>query len=267
MEDDVVLFDEMVHYSIRHGIESSRGIGVAFKHNDVVDLKSKIRNKGSVYIVVESVYSMDGDVAPLIEMVALTKQYENCYLIVDEAHSSGCFGRHGEGLVNELGLSNQVFCTIHTFGKALGCHGAIATGSKWLISYLINYSRPFIYSTSMALHQLCEIKTVHQYCYRMDKERTHLKMLIHKFQDAARHAGLNILPSTTCIQGILFPGNHHCIEIAKRIISQGYHVLPIRAPTVPSGTERIRIILHANHTIQHIQGLIQAVLQTQKSKL
>ena len=156
-----ILYDELIHASIRDGIRLSNAKAYKFKHNSISDLEKKFTNcNGPVYIAIEAVYSMDGDVAPLKEMVHFSKE-NNCFLIVDEAHSNGVFGSKGKGLLQELNLEKEVFARVHTFGKALGCHGAVVLGASELRDYLINFSRPFIYTTAASLHAVATVSYTH----------------------------------------------------------------------------------------------------------
>ncbi|MFO0323327.1 MAG: aminotransferase class I/II-fold pyridoxal phosphate-dependent enzyme, partial [Bacteroidota bacterium] len=147
---DLILYDELIHASINDGIRLSFAKHFKFKHNDVIDLNHLLeRHRNSfkeIYIVIESVYSMDGDSSPLNEIIALSKTF-GARVIVDEAHAIGVFGEKGKGLCHELNIQSECFARIYTFGKALGCHGAAVVGSNELKKYLINYSRSFIYTT------------------------------------------------------------------------------------------------------------------------
>ncbi len=141
-----ILYDELCHASILDGIRLSQSSKrYKFRHNNIEDLASKLKKfqSGTIIVIVESVYSMDGDTAPLREAALLCEAY-NAQLIVDEAHATGVFGARGEGLVSALGLEDRVFARVHTFGKALGCHGAAVVGSDLLKQYLINFARSFI---------------------------------------------------------------------------------------------------------------------------
>jgi 8-amino-7-oxononanoate synthase len=156
---DIIIYDQLSHASIRDGIRLSFATSFSFQHNDVGDLEKKlagIQNPGvNIFVVTESVFSMDGDMAPLLEISSLCERY-GAGLIVDEAHATGVTGAKGEGLVQQLSIQHKCFARVHTFGKACGCHGAIVLGSEKLKNYLINFSRPFIYSTS--LPQLLRLK-------------------------------------------------------------------------------------------------------------
>lgn len=179
--EDVILYDELVHNSCHEGIRLSRayakGRALSFRHNDLEDLEHKLRkylspsseqdaSKTCAYVVVESLYSMDGDFAPLEAMAALCERV-GAFLIVDEAHSTGVYGPQGSGTVRELGLEikykNAFACRVHTFGKAMGCHGAVVCGSQVLIDYLVNYARSFIYTTAFPFDQLVSVACVHEF--------------------------------------------------------------------------------------------------------
>ena len=151
--NDVILFDELCHASIRDGIQMSHAKSYKFQHNDVADLERLLQKlsteshqPSTFFIVTESVFSMDGDSPNLPELVKISEQY-NGYLVIDEAHALGVFGEQGEGLVQSLGLQDHIFARIMTFGKGLGCHGAAILGSAELKNYLVNFARSFIYTT------------------------------------------------------------------------------------------------------------------------
>lgn len=172
---DVVIFDEFVHASAREGIKLSRASkSIPFRHCDVEDLRKVIaevkrgnwevrEGRRSVFVAVESLYSMDGDLAPLGEIVELVESElgGNGLLVVDEAHSTGIYGEEGRGVVCEKGLEQRVFARLHTFGKALACNGAAILCSKLTREYLINYARPLIYTTAMSFPSLAAIKVVY----------------------------------------------------------------------------------------------------------
>ena len=151
LKGDVVLYDQYIHASIRDGLQLTNAQSFKFKHNSLEDLREKLeRFSGkytTIYIATEAVFSMDGDIPNLKEMVALSKQYQ-AYLIVDEAHSVGVFGERGEGLCQQLGIADEIFLRLITFGKGIGAHGAIALAQEPVIDYLINFARSFIYTTA-----------------------------------------------------------------------------------------------------------------------
>jgi 8-amino-7-oxononanoate synthase len=187
-------------------------------------------------------------------MVALCQQYK-AHLIVDEAHATGVIGEKGEGLVQQLRLQQHCFARIHTFGKAVGCHGAVVLGSNDLRDYLINFSRAFIYTTALPESSVEAIHTAYRIFPSMRAEREHLDQLIQYFQQSP--ISYQKLPSSTPIQVVIIPGNDKVKEIAHRLQSASLDVRPILYPTVPKGSERLRIVLHAFNTMEEVKQLQQ----------
>jgi 8-amino-7-oxononanoate synthase len=257
---DTVVFDQFVHASIRDGIRLSFARAFSFKHNDLEDLRRKLNSaSGNIFVAVESIYSMDGDCAPLKEMTALCEEY-GANLIVDEAHATGVFGNKGKGVVVELGLENRVFARVHTFGKALGCHGAIVVGSTTLRSYLINFARSFIYTTALPIHSLISISCAYNLLESEDEKIGKLKRNIRCFKENIKPAiRKRLIESTSAIQCVIVPGNENVKEVAHEIQRAGFDVRPILHPTVPKGAERLRICIHAFNTENDIAGLTEIV--------
>ncbi len=257
---DTIIYDSLCHASIRDGIRLSFAKAFSFLHNDIDDLQKKLRHAtGNRFIITESVFSMDGDVCPLHEIILLCKEYK-AYLILDEAHAIGIIGDSGEGLAQYLQLHTEVFCRIYTFGKACGCHGAVAVGSMELRNYLINFSRNFIYSTAMPEHSVYFIQKSYQVFPKMKQERQQLKLLIEQFaHEMLPHRKTNL---QTPIQTILIAGNENVKNAAKLLKENKLDVRPILYPTVPKGSERLRIILHAFNTsdaVKQLTGLIRSL--------
>jgi 8-amino-7-oxononanoate synthase len=247
---DLILYDKLSHASLRDGIRQSFADSYSFAHNDPSDLEKKLKSrKGNCFVVTESVFSMDGDMAPLDDMVDLCRQY-NAHLIVDEAHATGIVGERGEGLVQDLGLQDDCFARIHTFGKALGCHGAAILGSQTLRNYLINFCRPFIYSTAIPPVAVAAIKASYKIFPELNKERDEIRQLISLFdRDGFKK-------SSTPIQCFLVPGNDNVKRVAKRLLDNNLDARPILYPTVPLGEERLRIALHSYNTVEETEKLI-----------
>ena len=251
---DTILYDQLSHASIRDGIRLSFAQSFSFVHNDVSDLERRLQQAhGNVFIVTESVFSMDGDICPLQQIVALCEKY-NAHLIIDEAHATGVTGNKGEGLVQQLQLQEKIFCRMHTFGKALGCHGAAVLGSPQLRDYLINFARSFIYSTALPEHSIALIKKSYETFPGMVKERNHLNELIMRFQSEELH--YEKLISHTAIQAVIIPGNDEVKDIAQRLQHGHFDVRPILYPTVPKCKERLRIVLHAFNTKEELSSLM-----------
>ena len=261
--DSVFIYDEYIHASVHDGMRLSRAKRVKFKHNDLGNLIFLLQNTegGKKYVAVESVYSMDGDLAPLREIADIC-QKNNAALIVDEAHGTGCFGEKGEGLVTELGLGNAVFARVHTFGKALGIHGAAVIGSCLLRDFLINHARSFIYTT--ALPPLAYLHIQHAYQLLPTANRAHLSALIAYFIQKTKTIllsdGYFLTNANSPIQGIVVPNNEKITALAKHLHQNGIYAKAILSPTVPIGVERIRICLHSFNTFEEIDLLLKALM-------
>ncbi|MFP5041835.1 aminotransferase class I/II-fold pyridoxal phosphate-dependent enzyme [Parasediminibacterium sp. JCM 36343] len=251
---DTIIYDFLSHASIRDGIRLSQAQSFAFLHNDMNDLERRLKQAtGTIFVVTESVFSMDGDYCPLQEIVALCQRYQ-AHLIIDEAHATGVVGIKGEGLVQSLQLENQVFARVHTFGKACGCHGAVVLGSIDLRNYLINFARSFIYSTALPPHAVAVIKKSYETFPFMEAEREHLSKLINLFQSATIHYPK--LVSTTPIQVVIVAGNKEVKQVAQLLQQNNLDVRPILYPTVPKGKERLRIVLHSFNSKEEVQLLV-----------
>ena len=251
---DTIIYDQLIHASIRDGIRLSRAQAFSFLHNDVADLEKKLSHAGgNIFVAVESVYSMDGDYAPLAAIAGVCER-AGAHLIVDEAHATGIAGPKGEGLVQQLGLQEQCFARVHTFGKAVGCHGAVVLGSPHLRDYLINFSRSFIYTTALPPTAMAAIMASYDLFPYMHEARAHLASLISRFRKGV--ASLDTLPSETPIQVVLSPGNANIRELAGRLQEAGLDIRAILHPTVPKGSERLRIVLHSFNTEEEVDRCI-----------
>lgn len=255
---DTIIYDQLIHASIRDGIRLSKAQAFSFLHNEVDDLQKKLQHAtGNIFVAVESVYSMDGDMAPLKEIAAICEQY-GAHLIVDEAHATGVIGAKGEGLVQHFQLQDACFARVHTFGKAVGCHGAVVLGSPHLRDFLINFSRSFIYTTALPSTAIAAIVASYELFPYMHTAREHLTALITHFRNGV--AGLSTLYSETPIQVVLTPGNEATRTLAAGLQAAGLDVRPILHPTVPKGKERLRIVLHSFNTMEEVDRLITALV-------
>lgn len=275
--NDIVFYDELIHASIRDGIKMGNAKSYKFKHNSIRDLKEKIelsvrafrlrsRQAGSgtmdaiVYVVTESVFSMDGD-APDLKALSEFCVKEGCYLVVDEAHAVGVFGRKGTGLVQELGLQEQIFARIITFGKALGCHGAAILGSPQLKEYLVNFARSLIYTTGLPPHTLATIYSAYTFLgiSKGEEQIQLLKDNILFFREKLRTLNIeeHFIDSDSAIQSCLVKGNGAVRKLSKKLADDGFSVKAIMAPTVPEGEERLRFCLHSFNTKEEIGFVLQ----------
>ncbi|MBA4197761.1 MAG: 8-amino-7-oxononanoate synthase [Chitinophaga sp.] len=253
-KEDTIIYDFLSHASIRDGVRLSFAQTYSFKHNDIADLEKKLKHAtGNIFVVTESVFSMDGDICPLNEIVSICEKYK-AHLIIDEAHATGIIGERGEGLVQLLQIQNKIFARVHTFGKACGCHGAVVLGSQTLRDYLINFARSFIYTTALPQHAVAAIQRSYQIFAQMQNERKHLADLIVQFQAAAIQ--YEKLISHTPIQAVIVTGNENVKALSAKIQQAGFDVRPVLYPTVPKGKERLRIVLHAFNTEKELHALL-----------
>lgn len=253
---DTILYDELAHACIRDGARLSLASRFPFLHNNLNDLEERLkRAQGNIFIAVESVYSMDGDVCPLSELVILAEKY-NATIILDEAHSTGVFGKNGAGLAVARGLEHKIPIRIYTFGKAMGVHGACVAGSRTLIDYLINFSRTFIFTTAMGSHSIASIDCAFEYLATHLVLQQQMSDRVKLFNEVSDTLSLQKLSSNTQIQGIVIPGNEIIKKVAERLQSTGFDVRPILSPTVAQGSERLRICLHTFNSSEEITELI-----------
>lgn len=259
----IILYDEYCHASIIDGIRLSQAkYSFRFRHNDLADLEEKLKKHapgGPVFIAVESVYSMEGDLAPLSEIAALASLY-NAALIVDEAHATGVFGENGAGLVQQLHLQENVFARVHTFGKAMGCHGAVVVGSCLLKEYLVNFARSFIYTTALPEQAIITINAAYEWMQQHTATRTILHEKINYFR-SKKHEYTNAtwLESITPIQSLVLGSNKLTKDLAAHLKQQALNVSAVMHPTVPEGKERLRICLHAFNSFDEIDQLHQSI--------
>jgi 8-amino-7-oxononanoate synthase len=257
---DTILYDEYCHASIRDGIRLSFAKSYAFKHNDLNDFKKKLgKTKGRVIAVIESVYSMDGIASGQSNPFWIQDFMDYCYnngveVIVDEAHGTGVFGKNGEGVISQCGLETRVFARVHTFGKALGVHGACVIGSEPLREYLVNFSRPFIYSTALPPHSILSIIAAyefvlanHHYIENLTKNIEYFSTRFYSNPDFNKSA----------IHYKLVPGNQQCREMSLLCQKNSLDVRPILSPTVPAGKERLRICLHSFNNAAEMNKLLE----------
>jgi 8-amino-7-oxononanoate synthase len=273
---DLILYDGLCHASIRDGIQLSNAKAYKFQHNDFEDLELLINryhseraipgavegrgDVGEIYIVTESVFSMDGDCPNFEELTAISEKY-NCLLVIDEAHALGVFGDKGEGLMQMLDLQDRVFARIMTFGKGLGCHGAAILGSAQLKEYLVNFARSFIYTTGLSPHSVATILIAYQ---QLEKEKQTLEKLRENIVHFNQEKNLLCLKpmfvrSKSAIQSAIIPGNERVKGIAKQLQDTGFDVKAILSPTVPEGQERLRFCLHSYNSAEEISAVMRCL--------
>lgn len=243
---DVVFSDKLNHASIIDGMKLSDGKFFRYPHNDMEALERLLKRERANYknalIITESVFSMDGDIADLKKIVELKKKY-NCIMIIDEAHAFGVFGGKCLGVADELGIIDEIDLIVGTFGKAIGSMGAFVTGSKVMIDFLINKSRSFIFSTALPPINIAFTKWIIENKLTINNRQ---KKMLSIAQKMGSHS--HIIP-------VVIGGNKETVDLCDVLFHNGYFTLPIRPPTVPVGTSRIRLSLTADIEEDELKNL------------
>lgn len=250
--DDLVFSDSSNHASLIDGIRLSRARKVIFPHLDTSFLEDHLRRMADVrsqkFIVVESLFSMEGDRAPLNELAALAAQH-GAELIVDEAHATGVFGPEGRGLVAEAGLSGRVLASLHTCGKALASTGAFVSCPETLKRLLVNRARTFVFSTALPPYMAFQIRAALALVREADEQRCRLASISGSLRVRLNEAGLNTGRSASPIIPVMLGSNELALAAAGRLRSVGFAIRAIRPPTVPPGTARLRLSLNAKLSV------------------
>lgn len=251
---DVIFSDKLNHASIIDGMQLSKAKFFRYLHNDMENLEQLLikerKNFKNAVIVSESVFSMDGDIADLQKLVELKHKY-NCILVLDEAHAFGVFGKTGLGVCEDLGIINDIDLIVGTFGKAIGSMGAFATGKKELIEYLINKARSFIFSTALPPVNIAFSKWI----IENQLPKTYEKRM--RMLELGKKAG-----SKSHIIPVIIGGNKETVDTCEVLFHNGYFTLPIRPPTVPEGTSRLRLSLTTEINEKELFDAISLVKQT-----
>ena len=258
---DTVLYDEAVHASVRDGLRLGLAKALAFRHHNVADLERKLRfARGTVFVAVESRYSMNGQAAPLPELAAVCQRH-GLFLVVDEAHTTGVSGPGGAGRVVELGLEEAVFARLLTFGKAVGAAGAAWVGPAALRAYLVNFGRAFIYSTGPMPAQVLTLDAAYNLLPTLDAARAQLAVV-----SAELAAGLATVPGlqpggtgAELVHAAIPHDQTRVRALAEAARAAGFDARPIFAPTVAPGTARLRLIAHAHNTVAEVAGLVASL--------
>jgi 8-amino-7-oxononanoate synthase len=263
---DHVFQDRLNHASLLDGGLQSGARFHRFAHNDVADLERRLcATQGPRLVVVDGVFSMDGDTAPLAELAALCRR-EQAWMMVDDAHGIGVMGDHGAGSVQAAGLDgDDVPILMATLGKALGSAGAFVAGDELLIEGLIQQARNYIYTTAIppavAAAALSALHLLREEPWR----REHLQRLITRFRLGAAELGLALMPSQSAIQPLLCGEAARAVELSHQLRERGLLIGAIRPPTVPAGTSRLRITLSAGHSEQQVDNLLEELGRCQCS--
>lgn len=260
--DDVVYSDLLNHASLIDGMRLSGARKVIYSHLDLNALEDRLREDDGApwrrIIVTESVFSMNGDVAPLREMAALAERY-GAAMIVDEAHATGVHGPEGCGLAAEAKILPQVLATLHTCGKALGSAGAFVCGPAVLKEHLINHARTFIFSTALPPYFAEQIRAALRLAMGMEREREMLKTRSHKIICALQREGFDTANSRSQIVPVILGDNENTLKAAAHLQKDGFAVRGIRPPTVPQGLARLRLSLTTKIAEEDLKRLVSSL--------
>lgn len=261
--NDHVFEDRLNHASLLDGGLLSRAHFKRYRHGDMAELAAGLANLagGKALIVSDGVFSMDGDLAPVRTMVELAGEYQ-AGLMIDDAHGFGVLGTNGGGVAEHFGLDQQQLpILVGTLGKAFGSFGAFVVGSEDLIELLIQKARSYVFTTAMPA-AVAEASRASLRLLRGEGwRRQHLQELIAYFRAGAEHVGLQLMPSATAIQPILIGDSGEAAELSAVLMERGFWVGAIRPPTVPHGTARLRVTLTAQHQVQQVDALLEALSQ------
>jgi len=261
---DALFEDRLNHASLIDGAILSGARLSRFQHNDLQHLQSRLSASEAVgkMIAVDGVYSMDGDLAPLGELADIAQQHQ-AVLMADDAHGFGVLGEHGAGCVEHFNLDQaKLPIVMATLGKALGSFGAFVTGSNELIEGLMQFARPYIYTTALPPSVVAASRAGLRLVQTDVARREHLQNLIALFRQGAKERGLPIMESTTAIQPLIITDPSQCLRVAEKLESKGIWVGAIRPPTVPANSSRLRITLSSGHSVEQLHQLLTALEQT-----
>ena len=265
--EDMVFSDAANHASIVDGLRLSRAQKVIFPHLDLDILESELRNAGKAqkFIVTESVFSMDGDLAPISDLAALAERY-GAELIVDEAHATGVIGSQGRGMAASAGLTGRVLATVHPCGKALAGVGAFICCSETLKQFLINRARTFIFSTALPPYIAAQMRAALKIVASADTGRERLASISYSLRARLREAGFDTAHSNSQIVPVILGENERAVRFAEQLARAGFGVRAIRPPTVPPGTSRLRISLNVTLSDSVLSGLVDELVRIRDRK-
>ncbi len=267
-EGDAIFSDALNHASIIDGCRLSRARTVVYSHYDLERLESGLKEapaSGRKLIVTETLFSMDGDEAPLAEIVELAERY-GAMVMVDEAHATGVFGPNGAGVVAKLGLTERIAVQMGTLGKALGGFGAYVAGSRVLRELLINRCRSFIFTTSLPPAVLATAIAAIDLLYKEPQRRLALWHNCRSLKEGLKRLGFSLGQSESQILPVLIGDAQKCMAFSEKLLEKGVFAQGIRPPTVPPGTSRLRVTVMATHTHEHLHRALEAFEEV-KSKM
>lgn len=259
-KDDTVYADKLNHASLNEAMLLSRANVQRYRHGDMTQLDGLLAKKqsGRKLVITDAVFSMDGDIAPLPELLALCERHD-AWLLVDDAHGFGVLGEQGRGSLSHFGLDSPRIILMGTLGKAAGVSGAFVAAEQVVIDTLVNQARSYVYTTAsppaLAVALLQSLTLIEQ----GDAMRAHLQRLVAKLRAGLSDLPWQLMPSDTAIQPLLVGDNKQALTLSEGLRARGIWVAAIRPPTVPQGTARLRITLSAAHTESDVQRLIEAL--------
>jgi 8-amino-7-oxononanoate synthase len=266
-QGDAVFEDRLNHASLLDAGLLSGARFQRFLHNDLDNLAARLTKTEAArkLIVVDGVFSMDGDCAPLPQLAELAEQH-NAWLMVDDAHGFGCFGKNGGGSAEHFGLTqNQLPILMGTLGKAFGTFGAFIAGSETLIETLIQFARPYIYTTAMPPAVAAATRTSLRLLQSEQWRREHLQTLIAHFRAGASQLGLQLMDSHSPIQPIILGDEARALAFSEGLAARGFLVIAIRPPTVAAGSSRLRVTLSAEHSLAQVDALLGALAELEQN--
>lgn len=262
---DVVFSDALNHASIIDGIRLSRAGKIIYPHRDLHFLESVLQENqkapGAKLIVTESVFSMEGDIAPLAEILQLAEKYD-AYLVADEAHALGVFGAEGRGMAAELSNRDRLLAAVYPCGKALGSIGAFVCSSRALTEFLVNHARSFVFTTATPPYIAHQIRAALNLVRAADERRAHLQQIAAALRAELSAAGISSGASASQIIPVILGSNEAALRAAAQLQSAGFAVKAIRPPTVPPGASRVRLSLTSEITLEEIHRLARALVES-----
>lgn len=262
---DAIFADKLNHACLNEGAYLSRAEFHRFPHNDVIALEKLLKASKAKHklIAADAVFSMDGDIAPLPDYLALCEKYD-AYLYIDDAHGFGVLGEHGKGSLSHFNLKSPRIIMMATLGKAAGVAGAFVAGEQVVVDYLIQKANSYVYSTPAPPALSATLSASVNLIEQGDALRAHLRHLIAHLKNNLKLTQWQLLPSDTAVQPLVVGGNHEALALGEYLQTLGILVPAIRPPTVPVGTARLRISLSAAHSIDEIDSLMNAIHQAEK---
>jgi 7-keto-8-aminopelargonate synthetase-like enzyme len=265
---DIVFSDALNHASLIDGMRLSGATKLIYPHLDLAFLESALESRrasrGARVIVTESVFSMEGDIAPLDRIVQLARQHDAA-VVVDEAHATGTLGPQGRGIAVSLGIEEEMLAVVHTCGKALASAGAFVCGSATVRDFLINRARSFVFSTAMPPYMAGQTRAAVELVRDAEEERGYLHEIADFLRAELSAAGISIGSSTTHIIPVILGTEEAALAVATALQNEGFAIRAIRPPTVPPGTSRVRISLTARISREEIRRLAAAVIRAHEA--